>query len=106
MRENAGQEHRAFMAILLAMGVLFAWNYFFPVTPPPPPENSDTPVSESPTGFAEADPNAPFDATADPSMPSDPVTDPYTGTETTEPRGNAGSLLGVQSGGQGLGGRR
>ncbi|MBZ0267534.1 membrane protein insertase YidC, partial [bacterium] len=46
MRDNTGQEHRAFMAILLAMAVLFAWSYFFPTSQPSAPVagNGDAPA--------------------------------------------------------------
>jgi YidC/Oxa1 family membrane protein insertase len=50
------------MAILLAMAVLFAWNYFFPVSPPPPPQEGDRSVaqhSEGMSGGAEEETGAP-----------------------------------------------
>ena len=74
MAENRGQEHRAFMAILLAMGVLFAWNYFFPVTPPPPPQEGDQPVVQRTEGMRDATEPAPSPVSTPAAAPSAPVT--------------------------------
>ncbi|MFN8177596.1 MAG: membrane protein insertase YidC [bacterium] len=43
MRDSSGQEQRAFLAIVLAMGVLLLWNVFFP--PPRAPQVARAPVA-------------------------------------------------------------
>ncbi len=44
MRDSGGQERRAFLAIVLAMGVLLAWNVLFP---PPRPSSKPAPTAPS-----------------------------------------------------------
>ena len=80
MKEPAGQEQRAFWAILLAMAVLLVWSVVFPPARAP----------ERPTIVEEAPP------------PREPAQlesrDPYAATETSEePSRPQGSLLGLET---------
>jgi YidC/Oxa1 family membrane protein insertase len=71
VRDNPGQERRAFLAIVLAMGVLLVWNVLFPAprrtapSPATPVEQQAAPQVAAP----EATPTAPPPAAADASAP-------------------------------------
>ena len=57
MRESGGQERRAFLAIVLAMGVLLVWNVLFPPPQRPPasaPEQAAQETATAPEANAPA----------------------------------------------------
>ena len=95
MSNKGGQEQRAFIAILLAMGVLLLWNFFFPPAAPPRIEPGDEPaVVGEVVGISESD------AGVTPVSPLGRAEPGSTGTESLLGGGagaSAGSQLGLMS---------
>jgi YidC/Oxa1 family membrane protein insertase len=92
---QGGQEQRAFLAILLAMGVILVWSYLFPAGPPPR-NQTGTEASPSEEVAAVTEPGAeevaPFTA---PGEASDTA---LADSAAAGDRSEAGSLLGLTRG--------
>ncbi|MEZ5064094.1 MAG: membrane protein insertase YidC [bacterium] len=84
MTQQSGQEQRAFLAIILAMGVLLVWNFLFPPGKPPVEQPGDQPTEQHVTELESS-----------PTSESGQASGPAAGVDTA---GDAGRILGLSTG--------